>query len=481
MKIAGRDFRVLDKDLGSITHVEKAQMHAIRPVLRLGGAILMLIALWLLVLGVTGHEPGLIAVGSALIVAGWLGVAIGANDIANSLGPAFGAGAVRLVPGLILVAIAEVAGAAMAGGPVTTRLAEGIFDSAQLGTGLPAQLTVLSALIAAAAWITIATGAGLPVSTTHSIVGSLAGAGIAMLGAAAVNWISIGIIASAWMLTPLAAAGLAGAILLFVQLNIRDAPDRRAAAQRWLHLLVGVMVGLFVSYLFTLITPGFPLWLDLLPGALAGLAAGWAMRSRVDVMLQDSPDKPRMTSLFRPALLFSAVMMAFAHGASDASNVAGPLLMILRATDGAAISGVVGVPLLLLVGAGTAIALGAVLFGRRLVVMVGSGITRLNAVRAFCITLATALIVLGATGLGLPVSSTHVAVGGVFGVGFAREWLDRRKKRSRKRLPAEEVRRRTLGRRSHVVTISVAWLVTVPVTALMGATCCWLVLWVMGV
>ena len=187
-----------------------------------------------------------------------------------------------------------------------------------------------------------------------------------------------------------------------------------------------------------------------------------------------------MTSLFRPALLSSAVMMAFAHGASDASNIAGPLLMILRTTDRVPPAGVTQVPLLLLVAAGGAIALGAVLFGRRVVVMVGSGITRLNAMRAFCITLATALIVLTAAGVGLPVSATHVAVGGVFGVGFAREWLDRRSKRSRKTLPAEEVHRRSLVRRSHVATISVAWLVTVPVTALMGAGCCWLVLWVMG-
>ena len=113
--------------------------------------------------------------------------------------------------------------------------------------------------------------------------------------------------------------------------------------------------------------------------------------------------------------------------------------------------------------------------------MVSEGITRLNPVRAFCITLATAMIVLVASGLGLPVSSTHVAVGGVFGVGFVREVLDRRSGARRAELPVEERRRRMLIRRSHVATITVAWMVTVPITATLGALCCLAMLWVTGV
>lgn len=473
MKLPGRDYRVLDKDLGSITHAESAQVHAIRPVLQLGAGILLLVALVILAIGLTGREPGLIGIGAALVVAGWLGLAIGANDIANSLGPAVGSGAIGLTGGLALVALAEVAGAVLAGSPVTARLAEGIFDTAQLASGVQAQLVMLSALIAAAMWITIATGARLPVSTSHSIVGAIAGAGIAALGAHAVDWVSLAVIASAWVLTPLASAVLAGGILAFVQRKIRDAEDRGAAARRWVPALIGTMVGLFITYLLLLLWPGSPLWLDLLPGLGAGLLAGWATRRQVEAELAHAGDRPGMKQLFRPALLFAAVMMAFAHGAGDAGNVAGPLLVILRAAE---TGGAAGVPVLLLLGAGASIALGAVLFGRRLVVMVGSGITRLNPVRAFCITLATAMIVLAASGVGLPVSTTHVAVGGVFGVGFVREWLDRRQKRARMQLPAEEVRRRVLIRRSHVATISVAWLVTVPLTAGLGALCCRLVM-----
>lgn len=124
---------------------------------------------------------------------------------------------------------------------------------------------------------------------------------------------------------------------------------------------------------------------------------------------------------------------------------------------------------MVLVLAGAMIAVGTMLFGRRLVVMVGSGITRLNPVRAFCITLATATTVLAAATAGLPVSTTHVAIGGIFGVGFAREWLDRRANRQREALPAAETRRRVLIRRSHVVTISMAWVITLPMTAMLSA------------
>ncbi|MFC3630572.1 inorganic phosphate transporter [Paracoccus angustae] len=464
-----RDYRTLDKDLGRITIAESAQFHALRPVLQLGAGILLAVSLIFLALGVTGHQPGLIAVGAGFIVAGWLGLSIGANDIANSLGPAVGAGAIAIGPGLALVGLAEIAGAALAGHAVTYRLAEGIVDTAVL-TGEAGQIVMLAALIAAAGWITIATGANLPVSTSHSIVGAIAGAGLAAAGSAAVSWGGIAAMALAWMLTPLAAAVLAGALLALLRLKVAEAPDRGRAARAWLPPLIGAMVGLFVAYVAALL-PVLSLRLPqaLLPGAAAGLATALLMRGRVNrLLVQAGDDKPGMKRLLRQPLLFAAVMMAFAHGAGDAGNVAGPLLVILTPDH----QGELPAPLLLLAVAGAAIALGAVLFGRRLVGMVGEGITRLNPARAFCITLATALIVLVASAWGLPVSSTHVAVGGVFGVGFVRELLDRRADRQRALLPVEERRRRQLIRRSHVATITAAWAVTVPVTAALGGLCC---------
>lgn len=473
-----RQYHTLDKDLGRITTAESARFHVTRPVLRMGAAILLAVALIFLALGVTSQQPGLVVIGAGFIVAGWLGLSIGANDIANSLGPAVGAGAIAIGPGLALVALAEIAGAVLAGHAVTHRMAEGIVDIAVL-SGAGGQIVMLAALIAAAGWITVATGANLPVSTSHSIVGAIAGAGLAAAGSQAVAWRGIAAMALAWILTPLAAAALAGALLALLRIKVAEAPDRGAAARAWLPPLIGAMAGLFVAYAVTLL-PALSLRLAhaLLPGAVAGLATALLMRRRTDELLSRAAgERPGMKRILRQPLLFAAVMMAFAHGAGDAGNVAGPLLVILTPAQ----QDPMPVPLLLLAVAGMVIATGGLLFGRRLVGMVGEGITRLNPARAFCITLATAMIVLFASGLGLPVSSTHVAVGGVFGVGFVREMLDRRSEARRADLPVEERRRRQLIRRSHVATITVAWVVTVPVSAALGGLCCLAMLWLTGI
>ncbi len=480
----GRGFHTLAKDLDRVTHAEEAQRHAFVPVLRLGLAVLMLVAGLVAAMGLGLQQPNLAALIAALVVAGWLGLAIGSNDVANSLGPAYGAGAIGLMPGLMLIALAEIAGASLAGGAVTQRLAVGIIDPAQLAPGPLAQVVMLSALVGAAAWITAATAAGLPVSTSHSIVGGIAGAGIAAFGASSVGWGALAAIATTWMLTPLAAGALAGALVVVLRRNVLEAPDRGRAALRWLPPMVGAMCGLFAAYAMLLARPVTGTALAVPAGAVAALIGAALMRRNLVRELAGGADRGGSKRLFRPPLLVAAAMMGFAHGANDVGNVAGPLSVVLGGGSAAAIAALptaswstASLPVAALLLAALAIALGTLMFGRRLVVMVGSGITRLNAARAFCVSLATAVTVLTASAFGLPVSTTHVAVGGVFGVGFAREWLDRRAARNRLPVPAEENRRRLLIRRSHVATITVAWIVTVPVTALLGGLGCRLILW----
>lgn len=475
MSISRRRYHTLDKDLGRITHTETAQIHAFRPVWWLGLGVLLFTAALIVVIGLTGHNPQMAALGVGLVVAGWLGISIGANDVANALGPAVGAGAIRLLPGLLMVGAAQIAGATLAGGEVTHRLASGIFDPTMLETAGRAQLVMLSAILSAAMWITVATGARLPVSTTHSIVGGIAGAGLAALGAAQINWGALSLIAVAWMITPIASAFLAGGILVFLRSRVLDAADRNRAALFWLPLMVGVMGGLFSAYVVVLL-PYIPTGLMLPAGFVVGMIAWWHTARRLRRNLAEDNSTLSARKIFGPALVLSAAMMGFAHGASDVSNVAGPFSVIL---GGAMSQDWTAVPLRVLLAGGIAIAIGTVFFGRRLVEMVGGGITRLNSGRAFCVTLATAATVMSAAAFGLPVSSTHVAIGGIFGVGFAREWLDRRSQ-SRAALPADEARRRILIRRSHVFTITAAWLVTVPITATIGAVTCLIILAVMG-
>lgn len=474
----GRSFHTLDKDLVSVTNAEAAQRQALRPVLRLGLVMFLAVVALILAaglgLGGAGEAPWL----AAIIVACWVGVAIGSNDVANSLGPAVGSGAIGLVPGLLLVALAEITGALLAGGAVTDRLSSGIVDLGTEAAGGHPELIMLSALMGAAIWISTATRTALPVSTSHSIVGGIAGAGLAALGSQAVDWVSLSLIATTWILTPLVAGALAGVLVILLKLKVLDAPDRAAGAWLWLPLLVGLMTGLFAAYLVALARPEGGGSALAVASALVAALAGWlGMRRTIAAEALRARERPSSKRLFRPALLVAATIMGFAHGANDVGNVAGPLSVILL--PGAAGHASLPGPAILLL-AGVTIALGTLIFGRRLVTMVGSGITKLNAGRAFCVSLATAAVVLTASGLGLPVSTTHVAIGGIFGVGFAREWLDRRRNKARARLPAAETRRRMLIRRSHVATITVAWVVTVPITGLLGGLICLLLLRLAG-
>lgn len=372
-----RGFHILDKDLDRITHTETAQAYAFRPILRLGLVMLVFVAGLIVAMGLIGGDPGHVGIWAGLLVALWLGLAIGANDVANSLGPAVGAGAIGMLPGLVIVALAEVAGASLAGGAVTHRLAGGIFDAGLMTSAGQEQILMLGALVGAAIWITLATAAGLPVSTSHSIVGAIAGSSMAALGLMSVNWTTLMTIASAWVLSPILAGALAAAFLALVVIRVGEAPDRATAARYWVPLMVGAMVGLFLAYLSLLATRrlGVPAGPWVIGALLTALPAGWAMRRRLWADFPDDNVRPRMKHLFRPPLLAAVVIMAFAHGANDVGNIAGPLSVIL---PGKSAMSALQVPLLILLAAGVAIALGTLLFGGRLVDMVGSGITRLK-------------------------------------------------------------------------------------------------------
>ncbi|NBT33418.1 MAG: inorganic phosphate transporter, partial [Rhodobacteraceae bacterium] len=179
--------------------------------------------------------------------------------------------------------------------------------------------------------------------------------------------------------------------------------------------------------------------------------------------------------LFGLPLVISAGLLSFAHGANDVANAVGPLAAIVHASQFGEFAGKVNIPLWVMVIGALGISFGLVAFGPKLIRMVGSQITKLNPMRAYCVALSAAITVIVASWLGLPVSSTHIAVGGVFGVGFFREWDAERRARistaarpAAKKIAAEERKRRKLVRRSHFMTIIAAWVITVPAAALMS-------------
>ena len=198
-----------------------------------------------------------------------------------------------------------------------------------------------------------------------------------------------------------------------------------------------------------------------------------------------------VSALFTVPLICSAALLSFAHGANDVANAIGPLAAIVDAASSGDISRKVEIPLWVMAVGAFGIAAGLVLFGPRLIRTVGEKITKLDRARAFCVALSAAITVIIASGFGLPVSSTHIAVGGVFGVGFYREYLDRRRKSKpaspvlaggAPESPEEEAKeeakrqkkfakavRRKLVRRRHLATIIAAWIITVPAAAILSA------------
>ncbi|MFV0293438.1 MAG: inorganic phosphate transporter [Paracoccus sp. (in: a-proteobacteria)] len=452
-----RDFHILDKDLARLTHAEGASRVAARP-LRRGGLVLGLILLALLAGAIAGiGVPAEAPVIAGFSVAIYLGLNIGANDVANSVGPASGARALPVGTGLAIVALAQLAGALLAGEAVTATIAREILPAGRMSMDVrPAQI-MTSALIGAALWITLANWARAPVSTTHSIVGAIAGAGMAGAGPHAISWgIILGITLS-WMIAPLIAAMIAALVLGLVRWRVHFTRDRIAAARVWLPALIGMTAMIFTLYLVSL--SGQPALTEKVmlisagPGLLSGLLARWHLERQI---IAQGRDRLSLKDLLTVPLIVTTILSGFAHGANDVANIAGPLSILLENT----VPGTFSLRIIAL--AAISVAAGSLIFGRRLVRLVGTSITRLNPIRAFCAALAAAATVLACSALGIPVSTTHCAVGGIFGVGFYREWEDRWLRKSRKTLPTEEMQRRRLVRRSHVWTSLAAWAVTVP-------------------
>jgi len=363
---------------------------------------------------------------------------------------------------------------------VVSTISKGIISPSGVAETRTFVWAMMAALVSAALWVNLATKVGAPVSTTHSVVGGVMGAGIAAAGFAAVNWPTMGAIAASWVISPVLGGGIAAAFLALIKSRIIYREDKIAAARRWVPILVGVMAGTFAAYLalkgLTRIVS-----VDIGTALLTGVALGgltWA--ATVPLIRRQSEGMENrnrsLKTLFSLPLIISAALLSFAHGANDVANAVGPLAAIVHASEYGAFADKVAIPSWVMIIGAFGISFGLFLFGPKLIRMVGSQITKLNPMRAYCVALSAAITVIVASWLGLPVSSTHIAVGGVFGVGFFREWYMERRLRGNAvaggtgaRLAPEERRRRKLVRRSHFMTIVAAWVVTVPAAAGMSA------------
>lgn len=380
-----------------------------------------------------GSGSNLLLLVFATIIGGYMAMNIGANDVANNVGPAVGSHAITLLGAIIIAAICEAAGAIIAGGEVVDTIKSGIINPAKVAEPEVFVGLMLAALASGAVWLHLATAIGAPVSTTHSLVGGIVGAGIMASGLDVVNWLELLRIASSWIISP-ALGGLIAVIFLFIiKKSITYKEDKRDAAKKVVPILIFIMTWAFSLYLvqkgLSKILPVIDLKISLGIGFVIAIIVYFIVRpivaKKADSLLNTKED---INSLFTIPLVFAAALLSFAHGANDVANAIGPLAAINETLSnlGSNAGGKAAVPLWIMIIGGLGISLGLALYGPRLIRTVGSEITELDKMRAFCIAMSAALTVLVASQLGLPVSSTHIALGAIFGVGFLREYLKKR-------------------------------------------------------
>ena len=174
---------------------------------------------------------------------------IGANDVANNVGPAVGSGALTLMGAIIIAAIFEASGALIAGADVTNTIRKGIIDLSAFSKVDVFIWAMTAALLSAAVWLNFATYVGAPVSTTHSIVGGVMGAGIAAAGFSIVAWGTMGKIIASWVISPVLGGIIAAGFLFAIKKTIVLQEDKIKASTKWVPIYVAIMSWAFVTYL----------------------------------------------------------------------------------------------------------------------------------------------------------------------------------------------------------------------------------------
>lgn len=417
----------------NVKQIEKAQNFSQKDGIKLFIVLIFFLVISLIAIFVhTGYNTLLLVF--ATIIGGYMAMSIGANDVANNVGPAVGSHAITLVGAIIIAAICEAMGAVIAGGEVVETIKSGIIDSQNITDPSVFVALMLAALASGAVWLHLATAIGAPVSTTHSLVGGILGAGVVAVGFEIVNWGECLRIVSSWVISPVLGGLIAVIFLIIIKKSITYKEDKREAAKKVVPILVFVMTWAFSLYLILKglkkILPSLDLVLSVGISFIIAIGVYFIVRpiiaKKADSLLNTKED---INSLFTIPLVFSAALLSFAHGANDVANAIGPLAAInetLKNLSESLPTSKAGVPLWIMLVGGLGISLGLALYGPRLIRTVGSEITELDKIRAFCIAMSTALTVLLASQLGLPVSSTHIAIGAIFSVGFLREYLKKR-------------------------------------------------------
>jgi PiT family inorganic phosphate transporter len=402
---------------------------------------------------------GTVLVTLAVIFGLYMTWGIGANDLANAMGTSVGAGAVTIKQAIAIAVVFEFAGAVIAGGHVTKTIRQGIIDPSAI-TETPEILVygMLASLLAAAFWLMIASAKGWPVSTTHSIVGALIGFALVGISPDAVKWSQVGSIVASWIISPAIGGAISFLLVMSTKKLIFDTDQPLRNAKKYAPFYI-FLVGFIIS-LVTLFKGLTHLKIDLSSGQTFVVATcigvmtaslGWFFIRNIKEDVGTSRDFhfASVEKVFTPMMLFTACSMAFAHGSNDVANGIGPLAAVVSIiSSGGEVMQQSELPLWILLLGGGGIVLGLITLGYKVMLTVGKKITELTPSRGFCAELAAAITVVLASRTGLPVSTTHILVGSVLGVGLARG------------IGALDLR--------VVLHIVISWLITLPAGAIMA-------------
>ena len=367
----------------------------------------------------------------ACLFAFFMAWGVGANDVANAMGTSVGSRALTIKQAILIAMVFEFCGAYLAGGEVTETIKNGIVDASMITPDLMV-LGMMSALLAAGTWLLIATQKGWPVSTTHSIVGAVIGFAAVGVSVDAVDWASITPIVASWVVTPFLSGLVAFGLFMSVQALIINTDTPFKNAKRFVPLYM-FLTGFMVSIMT--VTKGLKhvgLHLSTQEGVLLAVGVGVlvmllgiAILTRIQV--DEEADKAfhyaSVERVFAVLMIFTACSMAFAHGANDVANAVGPLAAIVGVIESnglAEIGAKSAVPGWVLLLGAVGIVIGLATYGYKVIATIGKEITELTPSRGFAAELATATTVVGASAIGLPVSTTHTLVGAVLGIGIAR-------------------------------------------------------------
>ena len=349
---------------------------------------------------------------------------IGANDVANSMASAVGAGAITLRQAIFIAGILVIIGAVFLGGHVAETIRGGIISPSVLDDPSVAMIGAFSALMAASLWVSFATWQSLPVSTTHSVIGAMVGFGIATGGWGVINWPVLGAIVGSWIISPVFSMTIAFIMFKVIVRFVLTRQNAFDSALRLTPVFIGLAVFVVImSFLFK--TPlGKALALDdisaMLVAGVLGVMGGFGGRNLLRRLFNRGNRAREAEPIFRTIQVGTSCYVALALGANDVANAIGPLALIYFLTTTGTVGTQIPIPFYLLLFGGVGIAIGIAMGGARVIETVGSRITTLTNTRGYSVDFAAATTVLLASKLGLPVSTTHATVGGVMGVGLAR-------------------------------------------------------------